>query len=180
MGTPQTAAKAVHRALTTLEAALATEPLDDATLAATLAILDRSGTGHPQGAQQRLTGIVGDLRATLGARLPFKETVVFAGVGVLERAMTSRRYVWDDGRRLAHIVAARAADEATVDPETGEIVPVPPGAVAARVCDELIACAGLDNQSASWRSSELEKRGVVVADHRSVANEGRLGTRWRD
>lgn len=65
-----------------------------------------------------------------------------------------------DGKRLAHVVAARTADE-VVDPETGEYPPL--GVVCAKVADELMACAGIDNASHSWRSGELKKRGITLS-----------------
>lgn len=104
------------------------------------------------------------LKQELGARESEIESILadalpgggmhFDGVGLVEAKRGAARRTWD-GRRLAHILAARTADTA-YDRETGEAKPM--GAVCAEVADEIIACAALDTKSQNWRSGELKKR----------------------
>lgn len=180
-----TAARRVRREIDALDAAL-TEALDSgvptARLAATLALLDRSGKSHEPGAGQSLAAVRDRLRTALGERLPFGEPQAFDGVGVLERSMSGRRYAWEDGRLLAHQIATRAAERVCYDPETGarREPPPPPAVIAQAVADELIATGGLDNASASWRSGALEERNITLDRYRRVANEGQQSVRWKD
>lgn len=148
-------------------------------LAQVFAVLDRSPSPKRQGGVRQRLGLTTDaLGQLIGARLPVEADVPIEGVGVLRRTMSGRSYAWTDGARLAHIIAARAADEYGFSRDDG--AQVPPGVLAGAVADELIACAGLDNRSGSWRSTELRGRRINPSDHRVVRSEGRLGARWMD
>lgn len=178
---PEHAAGRVIEALYALDATLRANPdLPQERLVATLALLDRSGAGHDPGASQTLGSLLSDLKKRLGSQLSYHQTLVVEGHGVLQQTKSSRAYAWTDGRMLAHRIAAMAADAREVDPETGEVLPVPPGAVASRVCDALIECGGLDTRSAGWRSEPLKARGIDPNDFREVTNPGTPGVRWMD
>lgn len=145
-----------------------------------LALLDRSFSHPKPGATQRLATTLRDLKAHVGQQLKYHEERVFPGAGVVTRSMSARSYAWSDGRMLAHKIALRAAEESTVDRETGEITPQPPAVLAGAVADALIECAGLDLASCSWRTEALKARGIEPAEHRDVKNPGTVSCRWSD
>lgn len=89
------------------------------------------------------------------AGLMSSNVVVVPEVGVLERRGGRKRTNWDHAR-LASLLAVRVADQRRIDPETGEILPRPPGRLAQDVADELLACAGLSY----WKVGELRARQV--------------------
>lgn len=95
---------------------------------------------------------------TLVAGLMASNVVVIPEVGVLERRGGRKRTSWDHAR-LASLLAVRVADQRRVDPETGEILPRPPGRLAQDVVDELLDCAGLSY----WKSGALKHRGLDPA-----------------
>lgn len=97
---------------------------------------------------------------TLVAGLMASNVVVIPGVGVLERRGGRKRSAWDHAR-LASLLAVRVADQRRVDPDTGEILPRPPGRLAQDVVDELLACAGLSY----WKVGELRARKLDPADY---------------
>jgi hypothetical protein len=92
------------------------------------------------------------------AGLMGSNVVVVPEVGVLERRGGRKRTSWDHAR-LASLLAVRVADQRRVDPETGEILPRPPGRLARDVVDELLACAGVSY----WKVGELRARKVDPA-----------------
>lgn len=96
---------------------------------------------------------------TMVAGLMSSNVVVIPEVGVLERRGGKKRTEWDHAR-LASLLAVRVADQRRVDPETGEILPRPPGRLAQDVVDELLACAGVSY----WKVGELRARKVDPAD----------------
>jgi hypothetical protein len=96
---------------------------------------------------------------TAVAALMGSNVVVIPEVGVLERRGGKKRTEWDHAR-LASLLAVRVADQRRVDPETGEILPRPPGRLAQDVVDELLACAGVSY----WKVGELRARKVDPAD----------------
>jgi hypothetical protein len=96
---------------------------------------------------------------TAVAGLMGSNVVVIPEVGVLERRGGKKRTEWDHAR-LASLLAVRVADQRRVDPETGEILPRPPGRLAQDVVDELLACAGVSY----WKVGELRARKVDPAD----------------
>lgn len=78
------------------------------------------------------------------------------GVGTFTKSNGSKT-VRSDGKRLAHVVAARTAD-AAIDLETGQ---VPPAAVVAgQVADELVSVFGLDAPSKKFKRTEVRRRGL--------------------
>lgn len=177
------AARRALKAIEVLDEAIAQALTDDEPqdrLVASLALLDRAASHDRAGASQRLSGALSTLKGYIGRHLPFEQTATFEGIGVLKRSMSGRRYAWSDGRRLAHLIAARAAEEATVDRDTGEIRPVPPAVLAGAVADALIACGGLDNASNAWRGDSLRARGIDPKDWRVVVSEGTVSARWAD
>lgn len=145
-------------------------------LVAALALLDRPMTHKRPGASQRLASTLHDLRAKIGAQLGFNEERIVLGAGTIKRSMLNRTYGWNDGRLLAHKVALQAAEEVGFDRETG--VASPPAVIAGAVADALIACGGLDNASATWRSDSLRARGIDPDEHREVRRPGSVSTRW--
>ena len=149
-------------------------------LVTTLAILDRSFSHPKPGATQILATTLRDLKTHIGAQLKIHEERAFPGAGVITRSMSARSYAWADGVMLAHKVAVRAAEEACVDKETGEITSLPPAVVAGKVAEALIACGGLDLPSNSWRMDSLRSRGIDPSEHRELRNPGSLSCRWVD
>lgn len=99
---------------------------------------------------------------------------VFPGVGVLE-ATWQTSYYWD-GVRLARTIAAQVADESYVDRLTGEVTP--PGAFAETVALAIVACAGLDAKSKTWRKTDLTGRGIDAAEYRERSGESRRTVKW--
>ena len=91
-----------------------------------------------------------DVQRKLVELLP-KEGEYVDGVGQLVKRSGWKRANWE-GRALAHVVAARAAEEPPED--------APRGAVAGAVADAIISCSGLDNGSHSWRQGELKRRNI--------------------
>lgn len=153
---------------------------DLGTLALTLSLLDRSGADHAPGAKQTLGLVVDNLKARLHGLIPFGETVAIPGVGVLKGSTSGGSTKWSDGAQIARLIALRAVDRSTLDPETGEIGdPPPPAVLGEQVAAELVACGGLDNASASWRVTELEERGIDVSEYRSKSDK-RPSVRWMD
>jgi hypothetical protein len=154
------------------------ETLDDAeALAFASALLDRS----PEGAKQQLA-IVADQAAV---KLHFavlnepNRTRTFEGLGTVEASWTGGSATWE-GRRLAHVVAARAADRSAFDPTTGALRddPLSPGALAEFVADEIVACAGLDAASKAWRKEDLRKRHIDPDLYHTRSGGGRRTVRW--
>jgi len=96
---------------------------------------------------------------TAVAGLMASNVVTIPEVGVLERRGGRKRTEWDHAR-LASLLAVRVADQRRVDPDTGEILPRPPGRLAQDVVDELLACAGVSY----WKVGELRARKVDPAD----------------
>lgn len=64
---------------------------------------------------------------------------------------------WDSAL-VVDQVAARVADEAAVDPETGEVRPV--GEIVRAAAHAVAECGGLMVASASWRTTKLKQRGI--------------------
>lgn len=95
---------------------------------------------------------------TAVAGLMGSNVIVVPEIGVLERRGGRKRTSWDHAR-LASLLAVRVADQRRVDPETGEILPRPPGRLAQDVVDELLACAGVSY----WKVGELRARKVDPA-----------------
>lgn len=183
---PVTAARHVVDAVCELESALARYelPEDDerarCQLAALLSLLDRSTRpDRPGGVKQRIAAMADDVAGLLGRVLPFKEKVTIPDIGVIERTMTGRSYYWEDGRMIAHRLASKVADDRRTNAD-GEVVDVPPGALAGAIADAFVACAGLDTKSAPWKVTGLDAHGVSYDGHRHANNGGRLGARWVD
>lgn len=163
-----------------LAVAEAVETTDDAdVLAGLFRMLDHRR--DPKGMTQQLAMV----RDACGAKLhqhivghPNRKRV-FPGVGMLEATWAGSSEAWD-GVRLARAVAARAVDIARVDPLTGEVreEPMPPAALAQFVADEIVACAGLDAKSKSWRTTDLKGRGFDPKDYRTFSGERRDTTKF--
>ncbi len=101
-------------------------------------------------------------------------------LGTVERSQSGRRRVWHGGQQVARRVALRTVDRSRFDPETGGLRedPVPPAVLAEMIADEITACAGLGNASASWRTGELETRGIDPDEFSEMEGEGRPTARW--
>jgi hypothetical protein len=101
-------------------------------------------------------------------------------VGTVEATFPGKRTVWSGHGTILHSIAARAVDKARWDPDTGALrdEPMPPAVLAAFVAEEVAACAGLLNSSATWRKGELEKRGIDPAEFTDRVGESRPGVRW--
>lgn len=69
-----------------------------------------------------------------------------------------------DSPLLVPAVAARAADEFSVDRETGEVPP--PAVFAENVARRMAECLGGLTKSASWRTGPLEAMGLDVDNYR--------------
>lgn len=88
-------------------------------------------------------------------------TRIFPGVGVLT-ATWSGNDQWD-GVAIARRLVARGVDEYPVDRTTGEVRP--PAVFAEMLLNDLIACAGFDRKSQSWKKEELRGRGIDPDEH---------------
>lgn len=118
-------------------------------LAALLAAVRRS--------RATLAFVESEVERLLARAMP-SNVVVVDGVGVLERRAGRKRSSWDHAR-LASLLAARVADQRLVDPETGEVLPRPPGRLAQDVVDEFLRCAGVSY----WKVGELRARNLDPA-----------------
>lgn len=107
-----------------------------------------------------------------GARL-------FPGLGTL-KAGWSGADQWD-GVDLVYVVAARAADKARFDPMTGALLdePMPYGAFAMFIANEIIAVAALDNASATFRKEDVKGRGIDPAEFLHRNPNKRRVVRWK-
>lgn len=73
-----------------------------------------------------------------------------------------------DGKALISKVAAHLADEITVDPETGEFIPMPPpGVITERVASFVGECLGGMAPSTKWRLSPLRAIGIDPDKYRT-------------
>lgn len=88
-------------------------------------------------------------------------TRIFPGIGVLQRSWSGSD-TWD-GVAIARRVVARAVDEYSVDRVTGEVMPR--AVFAEMLLNDLIACAGFDRKSQTWKKEELKGRGIDPAPH---------------
>lgn len=86
---------------------------------------------------------------------------IFPGIGVLQ-ASWSGNDAWD-GVTIGKRLISRCVDLYYVNRETGEVAP--PAVFAECILNELIACAGLDRKSQTWRKEELRGRGIEPNDH---------------
>lgn len=104
---------------------------------------------------------------------------LFPGVGTL-KAVWSGSDQWD-GVDLVHAVAARAADKARFDPLTGALrdEPMPPGAFALFIANEIIAIAALDNASATFRKEDVRGRGFDPGEFLHRNPDKRRVVRWK-
>lgn len=102
-----------------------------------------------------------------------------ARVGVVEATFSGKRTVWHGHAAILHRVAARAADLARFTPDgTARDEPMPYGAFAQLVADEIADVAGLTNASATFRQKALEKRGIDPAKYTDRVGESRPGATW--
>jgi hypothetical protein len=101
-------------------------------------------------------------------------------VGTVEATFPGKRTVWSRHGTILSRLAARAADKSRFDPATGAVRddPMPPTVLAQYVAEEVAACAGLLNDSTTWRKGELEKRGIDPAEFTDRVGESRPGVRW--
>ena len=103
-----------------------------------------------------------------------EDTFTVQGLGTLMRTYSGKRSRWE-GRRLAHLLAARVSDR-PVDLETGEMLP--PSAIASAVADELIDCAGLDRPSHGWKSTAIKARGLKPSEFSNYEAGDRVNVRF--
>jgi hypothetical protein len=143
-------------------------------LAALFAALDRSKPPH--GLIQQLAVVRDGVSLALHVAIVDdpNHRRIFDGLGMIE-ASWQTSYYWD-GPRLARMIAAQVADESYVNRLTGEVTP--PGAFAEIVAMAIVACAGLDAKSKSWRKTDLTGRGIDVAEYREKSGESRKTVKW--
>lgn len=147
---------------------------DPQALAELWAVLDSPQTGVTQVAAMVRDLVAATLNPWLAAQ-PNRQHI-FPGVGVLEATWSGGNAAWQ-GKRLALVVAAQVADESgrrDADPLTGEIPdPMPPGVLAEHVALAIVACAGLDAASKTWRKKDLRARGIDPDEYVEVSGDRR-------
>lgn len=154
------------------EALAADEPPTFEEWAATYRRLDRP----MRGLTQQLAAVRDRARSACRKACPRgPQQITVEGVGTLERCTSGATTSWQ-GRSIAMVLAARIADEA-IDRDTGEVMP--PGALAERVALAIVACAGLDAASKSWRKTDLGRFGIP-ADTYSTKSGGTPSIRFID
>lgn len=129
-------------------------------------------------AARDLSPVLDSLRNQLYQVLPAASPVRFPGLPPVKRSWTGNTIHWH-GADAASIVAARVADEIMVDPETGEVrEEIPPvGVICGAVAEAIVACAGLEAKSKSWRKESLKARGIDPKPL-YVSQGGRPSVRW--
>ena len=115
----------------------------------------------------------GALEQSIGEDME-EDTFTVNGLGTLVRTYSGKRSKWE-GRRLAHLLAARVSDR-PVDLETGEMLP--PSVIASAVADELIDCAGLDRPSHGWKSTAIKARGLKPSEFSEYEKGDRINVRF--
>lgn len=119
-----------------------------------------------------LNMVRGELEASIGADM--ESDTLTTQYGTLVRSYGGKRSRWD-GRRLVHVLAARVSDT-PVDLDTGEVLP--PAALAAKVADEIIDCAGLDRPSHGFKSTAIKARGLKPGDYSDYEKGDRISVRF--
>lgn len=148
----------LQRAILALAEVVAAEREAEA-LATLYRILDYPREGAIQQLQLVRDGVT--LALHLEIRDDPNRTRIFPGLGVLQASWTGNDQ-WD-GVAIAKRLVARGVDEYTVDKTTGEIRP--PAVFAEMLLNDLIACAGFDRTSQTWRKEELKGRGIDPDAH---------------
>jgi len=142
-------------------------------LARMYARIDRPMGSKGTGIYQALAMVRDNIAERLNREGPPGDFTI-TGVGTFERVNKGGSTHWQ-GQRLAHRVAARAADSLRADPSTGEVTdePIPPAVLAAHVADEIVACAGLDAASKSWRKKDLKARNIDPDEYHTTTGDYR-------
>lgn len=98
------------------------------------------------------------VEARLCVLLPPGESLTVPGVAQVSVSVSARKV--HHGDRLARRLAARVADT----PADADGVMLPPAELCARTADELVVVFGLGNQSQTFRTGEIKKRGLLLGE----------------
>jgi hypothetical protein len=146
--------------------------------------LHRAIVAEPDGIKPTLLTIEGDLARRVNeiacAHGDENHQFTIPRLGTVEATWTGKRTVWSNHGQILHRIASRAADLALYDPTTGERrdEPMPPGALAMLVAEEVADCAGLLNASATWRAKQLKARGIDPDAYTDRVGESRPTAKW--
>lgn len=168
----------IRRDLYALDVMLEDDDLSFEQVARLYGELDRAGDHDPPGITQCAAAVRDRARVVCRALYPWPadaRQVTVPGVGTIAPSKSGGATRWD-GPALASKLAARVADEG-YDSETGSMKPL--GVVCNEVAQELVACAGLDTQSQTWRAGALEERNIDPDTYRDKSG-GTPSVRFTD